>query len=152
VYNAFVVSVTITAENGELLTGNREEIFDDINIPTRIRSVFYSTHSVPNAVLKFLPQDRITLFLDFSQPPILDFSRLPTLPTPNESNFEISADSESWFAASKVKLAEFFNERRSGYEWFHRAGVYDVLLFVIGFPLGVGCVPDWKTRHRQWTV
>jgi hypothetical protein len=136
-YNAFVVSVTISADNGERLTGNREEIFDDVNFPTQLRSVLYSTQSVPSAVLNHVPQDRATLFLDFSRPPMFDFSRLPTLPTPNESNFKIEAVSESWFAATKAKLVDFFNERRSGYEWLHRAGIYDILLFVIGLPMAV---------------
>ena len=137
VKEAFGTSVTIAGTNGELLTGNNEKIFDDINLPPSLKSVFYSTQSVPKAVLKHLPEDRITVLLDFSQPPILDFSRLPTFPTPNESNFEIAANSESWFSATKVKLAEFFSERRTGYDWIHRAGTYDILLFVVGLPLAV---------------
>ena len=141
VHNAFVVSVTITAENGEVLTGNREEIFDDTNFPTKLRSVLYSTQSVPNAILKHLPQDRVTLFLDFSRPPTFDFSRLPTLPTPNESNFEIAANNEAWFVTTKAKLVDFFHERRSSYEWIHRSGIYDVLIFLVGIPLSVwACV------------
>ena len=146
-YNAFVVSVTISAENGEMLTGNKEEIFDDVNFPARLRSVFYSTQSVPSAVLNHVPQDRAMLFLDFSRPPMFDFSRLPTLPTPNDSNFEISAVSETWFSATKAKLVDFFNERRSGYEWLHRAGIYDVLLFVIGLPMAV-----WACARLQGMV
>lgn len=142
--NAFVASVTITAENGEMLTGNREEIFDDVNFPTRIRSIFYSTQSVPQGVLNHVPQDRVVLFLDFSQPPMLDFGRLPTLPTPNESNFEINAINESWFAATKARLVGFFDERRSGYNWIHRAGVYDILLFMLGLPVAV-----WSCARLQ---
>ncbi|MGI0134319.1 MAG: hypothetical protein ACREBW_05120 [Candidatus Micrarchaeaceae archaeon] len=137
VEEAFVTSVTITGTNGERLTANNEKIFDDINLPTSLKSVFYSTQSVPKAVLKHLPEDRITVFLDFSQPSILDFSRLPTFPTPNESNFEIVANSDSWFSATKGKLTDFFSERRTGYDWIHRAGAYDILLFVVGLPLAV---------------
>ena len=137
VSNAFVTSVTITAENEEVLTGNRLEIFDDPNFPSRLKSVFYSTLSVPQAVLSYLPQNCTTLFLDFSHPPVLDFGRLPTFPTPNESNFEIAAQSAAWFAGTKAKLMEFFDERRSGYEWLHGAGVYDVLLFLVGLPFAV---------------
>jgi hypothetical protein len=137
VSDAFVTSVTVQAENGEVLTGNNDQIFDDTAFPTRLKSVFYSTQSVPNAVLNHLPQDRITLFLDFSQPPVLDFGRLPTFPTPNESNFEIAATNEAWFAGAKARLVEFFDERRSGYEWLHGAGVYDIFLFLVGIPLAV---------------
>lgn len=141
VSEAFVVSVTISAESGELLNGNREEIFDDTNFPTKLRSVFYSTQSVPRAVLNHIPQDRISVFLDFSQPPLLDLGRLPTLPTLNESNFEIDSDTESWFVTTKAKLATFFDERRVDYDWIHRAGMYDILLFTAGMPFAVwACV------------
>jgi hypothetical protein len=141
VQNAFVTSVTVTARNDEKLTGNSAELFDAVNFPTDLRSIFYSTQSVPQAVLSHLPEDRVTLFLDFSQPPILDFGKLPTFATVNESNFEIAATDESWFVLSKTRLSDFFRERRSGYDWIHGAGVYDVLLYVFGLPLGIwGCV------------
>jgi hypothetical protein len=133
--------VTVTARNDERLAGNSADLFDAINFPTDLKSIFYSTQSVPQAVLGHLPQERITLFLDFSQPPILDFGKLPTFATVNESNFEIAATDESWFVLSKTRLSDFFQEKRSRYDWIHGAGVYDVLLYVFGLPLEVwGCV------------
>jgi hypothetical protein len=135
--DAFVVSVTIAGENGELLTGNREEVFDELNLPSEIKSILYSTQSVPNAVLGHLPSDRIVLFLDFSRPPFLDFSRMPSLPTPNESNFEISANTEVWFAAAKAMLGDFFENKRTGYEWLHRNSIYDLMLWFIVFPVAL---------------
>jgi hypothetical protein len=137
VQNAYVTSVTITMKNGELLTGNNREIFDAVAFWEQVRSVFFSTQSVPQAVLQAVPQDRITLFLDFSQPPALDFSRLPTLSTPNESNFEIAAVDEAWFILSKTRLTEFFQQHRSRYDWIHRSGIYDILLFILGLPLSI---------------
>jgi hypothetical protein len=137
VHGAYVTSVTIAAKNGELLTGNNEQIFDAITYWPDVKSVFFSTQSVPKAVINILPADRITLFLDFTQPPALDFSKLPTLPTSNESNFEIAAVDEAWLTLSKTRLVEFFQRRRSGYDWIHGAAVYDLLLVVIGLPFSV---------------
>ena len=134
VKNCFVTSVSITATNGEIVTGNNEEFFNGPNIPSSIRSVFYSTQSVPQAVIQHQPADRITVFLDFSRRPLLDFQRQPTLPTPNESNFQIAANLEPWFTSAKSKLNDFFQERKSGFDWLHRSAVYDVLLFVFGIP------------------
>lgn len=140
VSGAFITSVTVTAKNGETITANNERIFDQGSFPTELRSVFYSTISIPQAVLNHRPVDRITVFLDFSQPPAIDLSRLPTLATPNESNFEIGASNEAWFVLSKARLTEFFRERRASYDWIHAAGMYDGLLFVFGLPLAVwGC-------------
>lgn len=137
VTNAFVTSVTITAETGEIITGNNEDIFHEAFLPTAIKYVLYSTSSVPNAVLNHLPEDRIVVFLDFSRPPLMDFGRLPTLATPNESNLTIDSRNESWFAATKLKLGNFFEERKTGHDWLHRAAVYDILLFTVGVPIGL---------------
>lgn len=134
VCSAFVTSVTITGTNDEIVTGNSEKFFDSASVPTFIRSVFYSTQAVPSVVLNHVPLDRITVMLDFSRPPLLDFGRLPTLPTPNDSNYQISANNESWFAATKKKLDAFFYERRTGFNWLHRSAVYDVLLLFLGLP------------------
>ena len=137
---AFITSVTVTAKNGETITANNEGIFDKGSFPAELRSVFYSTISIPQAVLKHQPTDRIIVFLDFSHPPALDFSRLPTLATPNESNFEIVASNEAWFVLGKQRLTEFFRERRASSDWIHAAGMYDALSFLLGFPLAVwGC-------------
>jgi hypothetical protein len=140
VYNAYVTSVMITMQNGEVINGDNRQVFGTVPFWGEVKSVFFSTQSVPQAVLSILPQDRITIFLDFSQPPALDFGRLPTLPTPNESNFEISAVDEGWFILSKTRLAEFFHRHRSGYDWIHRAAIYDILLFTCGLPLAI-----WST-------
>jgi hypothetical protein len=137
VHGAHVTSVTIAAKNGELLTGNNEQIFDAVTYWPDTKSVFFSTQSVPKAVINRLPDDRITLFLDFTQPPALDFSKLPTLPTLNESIFEIAAVDEAWFTLSKTRLVEFFQRRRSRYDWIHGAAVYDLLLVGVGLPLAV---------------
>jgi hypothetical protein len=80
------------------------------------------------------------VFLDFTTPPLLDFSRLPTLPTPNESNFEIASDNHSWFAASNAILTEFFATRKTHLNWLHRAAMYDLLLVVLGLPLSIWAV------------
>jgi len=140
VYDSFVTSMTIQATNDALLHGNNEAFLEEANLPDRIRSIFYSTSSVPQAVLGFEPACRIIVFLDFSTPPLLDFSRMPTLPTPNGSNFEIVADSHSWFAASNAMLTEYFDTRKTKLNWLHRAAMYDLLLFFVGLPLSIWAV------------
>jgi hypothetical protein len=134
VHDAFVTSVTVTGRNGEMVHGNNEAFLEDATIPERIASIYMTTVSVPLATLNFTPPCNIVLFLDFTQPPLLDFARLPTLPTPNESNFAINADDENWFASAHTKLKDFFFERKTKSDWLHRAAVYDVLLMFLGIP------------------
>ena len=137
VHNAFVTSVTVTGLDDEMFHGNSESFFDSSSFPDRLRSILISTQTVPRAVLSFIPPCNIIVFLDFSRPPLIDFSRMPTLPTPNESNFEISADDELWFAASKARLSQFFDDRRTSTNWLHRTSIYDILLVFAGFPLAI---------------
>jgi hypothetical protein len=137
VHNAFVTSVTATGPNDETVTGNSDNFFDSSSFPEHLKSIFFSTQTVPQAVLNFTPLCNVVTFLDFSRPPLLDFSRLPTLPTPNESNFSIAADDESWFAATKAKLSQFFADRRTSTNWLHRAAVYDILLILAGVPIAI---------------
>ena len=140
VYDSFVTSMTIQTTTDAMLHGNNEAFLEEANLPDRIRSILFSTSSVPKAVLGFEPARKILVFLDFSTPPLLDFSRLPTLPTPNESNFEIIADNHSWFAASNAMLTEYFDTRKTKLNWLHRAAIYDVLLYFLGLPLSIWAV------------
>lgn len=137
VSDAFVVSMTVKGAGGELSHGNNEAFLDETNLPYEIQSIFFSTSSVHQAVLNFLPTCRIVMFLDFSRLPLVDLTRLPSLPTPNESNFEIFADNNSWFAAVNMKLTQFFFEKRTNTNWLHRAGVYDAVFLFVGLPIAL---------------
>jgi hypothetical protein len=137
VQDAFVTSVSVTGINGESVHGNTEVFFDSPNIPEYIRSILISTKSVPQAVLNIPPLCSVVVFLDFSCPPIFNFGRLPTLPTPNGSNFEVAADNESWFTATNAKLTQFFSDRKTNTNWLHRAAVYDILLIFLGLPFAI---------------
>jgi len=137
VHDAFVTSVTVTGLDDEMVHGNAEDFFDSSTFPEHLRSILISTQSVPQAILNFNPPCNVVVFLDFSRPPLFDFSRLPTLPTPNESNFAISADDESWFAATKARLSQFFTDRRTPTNWLHRGAIYDALLVFVGIPIGI---------------
>lgn len=137
VYDSFVTSMTIHSTNGAMLHGNNELFLEETNLPDHIWSILFSTATVPRAILGITPPRSIVVFLDFTTPPLFDFNRLPSLPTPNESNFEIASDDHSWFAASKAMLSEFFDERKTKFNWLHRAAVYDILLFFLGFPIAI---------------
>lgn len=50
VYNAFVTSVTVTGINDEMIHANNESLFDSVNMPEQIRSIFISTKSAPLAL------------------------------------------------------------------------------------------------------
>jgi hypothetical protein len=136
VYNSFVTSVTIQTAQGNMFTGNNEDILDEHNLPEQIVNIFLSTRSVPATVLPIVMRF-VNVNLDFTQPPVLDFSRFPTLPTENATRFEIQSDNELWFLGAKTELSDYFVSRKTGVDWLHRGGSYDALLFLAGIPLGI---------------
>jgi hypothetical protein len=136
VTNAFVTTVNVTGSNNEVVTGSGEHFVTSENIPDSILTVFYTTVAGPNA-LGISLQNKATLLLDFSRPTVLDFTKLPTFATVNASNFEISAASEAWFTTLNTRLTQLFDERRTGFNWLHQQGIYDLLLFVVGLPFAL---------------
>lgn len=134
VQNAFITTARITGFNNETVTGHGEGVFDSDLLPERIMSIEYDTTFSPKAQLNTIPNNNVILFLDFSRPKV--FGRgLPAEPTPNNSNWVISAESEVWSTSLNARLQEFFGERETRVNWLHLSTTYDALLLLIGFPL-----------------
>lgn len=136
VTNAFITTVQIRGANAEVVTGHGEKFFDSGLLPEQIISIEYDTAFSPKAQLNFTPNDRATVFLDFSRPTILDRG-LPSEPTPNSSNWFVTAQTEAWSTSVSARLEQFFAERRTRVDWLHRSNTYDGLLIVMGVPLAL---------------
>jgi hypothetical protein len=55
----------------------------------------------------------------------------------NASNFEIFSSSEAWFTTLNTRLTQLFNDRRTGFNWLHQEGIYDLFLFIVGLPFAL---------------
>jgi len=75
------------------------------------------------------------LFLDFRRPDVFNFTILPSQETQNESNFEIEGKDITWVNGVFQEFFDFVERRPSTLPWLHRHTIYDVLLWVMGFPL-----------------
>jgi hypothetical protein len=73
--------------------------------------------------LNFTPNDRASVFLDFSRPAIFGHG-LPSEPTPNGSYWFVTAQTEGWSTSLSARLEQFFAERGTGgpnlFEVFYR--------------------------------
>lgn len=134
VQKSLVTLVSIAAPDGETVTGNTRDIFESAAVPERIQSILIDTSSGPRS-LNFVPRNRVSLFLDFRTPTLLNYGVMPSAPTANESNYEIIAASEPWATALNTRLRQFFAERGTVRGWIHKQGSYDALLMFIGLPL-----------------
>ncbi len=136
VRDAFITTVQVKGLHAEVVTGHGEAFFDSGLLPEQIVSIEYDTAFSPKAQLNFTPNDRAAVFLDFSRPQIFDRG-LPSEPTPNNSNWFVTAQTESWSTSLSARLEQFFADRKTSVEWLHRSNTYDGLVLVMGFPLAL---------------
>jgi hypothetical protein len=146
VLHSFTITVNITGANNEIVSGSGAHFLASENIPDRLLTMYYTNIAGPNA-LGIALQNRVTVLLDFAQPAIFDFTKLPTHATENASNFQIAAVSEEWFTTLNTRLTQLFDERRTRVDWLHRTGVYDIFLLLIGLPITL-----WADYRSTWII
>lgn len=134
VHNSFITTVSITGVNGDVVMGHGEAIFDSAELPEKIISILYDTSFSPQAQIQYNPSDKISLLLDFSHPALLDLSNAPAAPTPNNSNYNIIAETDSWARSLSSKLNEFFGQKATNRNWLHQVATYDWLLLLLACP------------------
>jgi hypothetical protein len=137
VANSFTTTVNITGSNNEVVTGSGENFLSTGNIPEKILTIYFTTTAGPSSIGIKPLDSTATLLLDFSRPTVLDFSKPPTFATENTSFFEVSSSSESWFTALNTRLAQFFADRSTNFDWIHKPGIYDLFLLTIGLPFSL---------------
>ena len=94
--DSFQLKITISGFAGEELWGSIEEVFDSVNFPEQVKSLFVDSESTLRVVHNFYPHNSFKIFLDFNKPRIFDLSLLPSHGTPNESNVEVKGYDATW--------------------------------------------------------
>jgi hypothetical protein len=130
----FRLFVTVAGVDGTELHGGVEHIFDSPNLPSDIKSVFFDS-GTPLRNRNYYVANRCKMFLDFGRPGVFDFSLMPSQATPNASSVEVSGLDATWVNGVFHEVATFARERSAMTSWLHRHSIYDVLLWLIGFPL-----------------
>ncbi|HHF3091924.1 TPA: hypothetical protein ACPJ00_000787 [Vibrio diabolicus] len=132
---SFTLKITIAGTNGEELWGTISEVFDSVNFPENVKSLYVDSQSTLKHVHNYYPHNYFVVFLDFSKPKVLDFSLLPSYGTPNESNLEVSGYDATWVNGVFSELKNYISSKSSTLSVVHRHSIYDVLLWFMGFPL-----------------
>ena len=78
----------------------------------------------------------MSLFLDFARPPILNFTILPSQETLNGSNIEVDGSDATWVNGVFKEFIDIVSQHPSTGSWLHRHTVYDVLVWILGLPIG----------------
>lgn len=134
--NGFEIQVSVGGKNGENLWGTVDEVFKSSNFPDDVKSLFVHSASPLKASHNYYVRNEFVIFLDFSKPRIVDFTLLPSLETPNESNIKVSGYDATWVNGVFAELKQFIESKSSSLSVVHAHSIYDVLLWAIGMPLG----------------
>lgn len=132
---SFQLKITITGIDGDEHWGFINEVFESVNFPERVKSLYIDSESTLRYVHNYYPHNSFKIFLDFSKPKIFDLSLLPSTGTPNESYIEVKGYDATWVNGVFSELKSFVNMRGSTLSKVHSHSVYDILLWVLGFPL-----------------
>ncbi len=131
----FKLFITLSGIDGRKLTGDIDEIFDSPNYPPEVEEVFFDTSTPLRFRHNYFPRNKMILFLDFRKAEVLNFSILPSEETLNESNFEIIGKDVTWVNGVFKEFLSFIEEKPSTIPWIHRHSIYDLIVWIIGFPL-----------------
>ena len=131
----FRLFITVSGIDGTELTGNIEDIFASPNFPDEVKTLFFST-DIPLQKYNYYPRNKMTLFLDFERPSVLNFSIMPSQETANASNIEVNGSDATWVNGVFQEFINYVSRYPSTIPWLHRHTVYDVLVWILGLPLG----------------
>lgn len=133
---AFDLKLTVAGREGQQLFGTIQEVFENNNFPEQVLTVFIDSTLVLKASYNYSPRNHFQLFLDFDRSRLVDFSITPSQPTPNNSNFKASGLDATWTNGIFNEVRNFITRRRSSFFWIHKQHVYDIILWLFGYPMG----------------
>ncbi|MCL9783634.1 hypothetical protein M9194_19605 [Vibrio sp. S4M6] len=133
--SSFKLKVTIAGADGDQHWGTIEEVFNSPNFPESVKSLYIESDLTLRVNHNYHPHNSFKVFLDFSKPKIFDFSFMPNTETPNESMIEVQGYDSTWVNGVFSELKSFIDKRASKLSIVHNHSVYDVLVWILGFPL-----------------
>lgn len=131
----FELFITLSGTDGRKLSGNIGEVFDSPNFPDEVRDVFFDTSTTLRIRHDYVPLNKMILFLDFGKPEVLNFTILPSQETQNESNLTVEGRDATWVNGVFKEFFDFVQHRPSTSAWLHKHSIYDLMLWLVGFPL-----------------
>lgn len=132
---SFELKITVSGSEGEELWGSIEEVFSSANFPEQMKSLYLDSESTLRNLHNYYPNNSFKIFLDFSKPKIFDLSFMPSHGTPNESEIEVKGYNATWVNGVFSEIKKFIDARGSSMSLVHNHSIYDVLLWILGFPL-----------------
>lgn len=133
--DAFKITVSIIGFDGQTVYGETEDIFDSKNLPTPIKTVFFTNvNSFKRNANGAEPANRFHFWVNFDKPPLFDPGLQPSEPTVNNSKAIIKADDVGYFRALQNIFSSKIRSNKKWYAFVHEKFVYDVGLWFVALP------------------
>lgn len=135
--DAFRLTVTITGYDDQQIYGENVDVFDDPNLPTSIKSIYFTNRSAFHRNANREPENRVSIFLDFGKPEIFDPSPIVSSRTPNESNAVIKSKDITYYNAVQKSIEEHLTTHKTLHRVIHRNFSYDFGLWFFAAPMSL---------------
>ncbi|RQO75642.1 hypothetical protein DBR43_09910 [Pedobacter sp. KBW06] len=131
-----MLKITVVGFKSEELFGTIEDVFGSVSFPDSVKTIYVNSDVVYRANFNYYPSNHFQLYIDFSKPKVFDFSFQPSDRTPNDSEFIVQGDDSMWVNGVFHEIDAFVKDRPSKAPKIHRGSVYDLLVWLVGLPLG----------------
>ena len=132
----YAVTLMARGSNGEQVLTLDPRVLEPGILPKPLRSIEFEIGLNYRLLTRGTEApNRARVVLDFSRPPIFEFSNPSGQPTPNASVISVYGSDSIWVSGVYEKLTSTLREGRVRTGWLHSAYIYDALLFLVGFPL-----------------
>ena len=135
VRDAYKLSVALRSKDGETFAGTARNVIESVPSDTKISTIDLDCFSTFQARFNVVPKNWFRVHLDFTKPPIFDFTNPVSQPTPNASVFEIVGEDDTWVRAVYDQLHTFFFSKKKGRNWLHARNIYDLFLLIAVIPI-----------------
>jgi hypothetical protein len=132
---SFKLKINIYGSEGEELFGLIEDVFNSVNYPEQIQSFYVDSQTTLRYSHNYYPQNSFVVSFDFSKPRVFDLSLMPNVSTPNGSRIEVNGTDATWVNGVFSEIKKFIENRSSTLSIVHTHSVYDLLLWILGFPI-----------------
>jgi hypothetical protein len=148
----FRISHTIKDDSERLsITGLDKPELESDHLSTEIRSFWISNRELFETTVGSKPLNYFDIYIDFKRQSLaLNLSNDPSASTPNGSCLNVKGNDEQWVIATHQKLVEFFENRKTRWNWLHASGMYDAILFTVIIPFFLWKAYQFETEYIDY--
>lgn len=148
--NAYLVTTTVDGfDNKSTYCPTIDNVFDTVT-PQYKRGLFATNGTSFHTMSGRNASNLFQLTLDFSSPPAFDSENPLSAPTPNASTLIVSGRDESWISTIESCVEDVLKEKRTKRKLLHRNAIYDLGLFLVGFPASFAVTSVFYTRFGDF--